>query len=130
MMKTILAALLVVLLPLSGEARLGDSLKELKRRYGQPMDGANPKEAGSSQYTFYWEQYTLTVTLLDGFSVAEEFTRRNNRDFTLQEVRYLLNESTPGLTWTQVDGSTWKQRDRVATWTGKSLVVQEKQRAL
>jgi hypothetical protein len=128
--KTLVAAVVVALLPLSGEARLGDSYKELKRRYGQPMDSAtNPKEADSAQYVFYWEQYVITATIQDGFSVAEEFARRNHRDFTLDEVRYLLNESTPGVSWTQLNGSTWKQRDRVATWSGKTLVVQEKQRA-
>jgi hypothetical protein len=65
----------------------------------------------------------------EGLSVSEEFTRTDRRDFTLQEVRDLLVEgSDPGLAWTQVDGSTWQQRDRTAVWTAGSLVVQEKAR--
>lgn len=128
-MKSFLMFAIVVLLAVPGQARLGDSLNELKRRYGQPMDADNTKEAGAAQYSFNWNQYAIIVTLQDGFSVAEEYTRRNGRDFTLQEVNELLKESSPGLAWTQVDGSTWKQRDRRASWTGKSLLVEEKQRA-
>ena len=125
-MKPILTFLLIVLFALSSEARLGDSLKELKRRYGQSGGSENTKDERAVRYSFYWEQYVINATLQDGLSVSEEFTRQNGRDFTLPEVRYLLQESTPGLSWTQVDGSTWKQRDRVATWSGKALVVQEK----
>jgi len=128
-MKAILSSLLVLLFALPSQARLGETLKELKRRYGQPINAENAKETHTTHYSFYWEQYVIEVTLEEGRSVSEQYTRQNRRDFSLQEVRLLLEESSPGLAWTQVDGSNWKQQDRVATWTGKALVVQEKQRA-
>lgn len=128
-MKLLVIFSLLVISAASSQARLGESIKELKRRYGQPIDVQETREAGADRYTFQWQQYTIAVTVLQGLSVSEEFTRQNAREFSLEEVRLLLAESTPGLTWAQVNGNTWKQRDRVASWSRRSLVVQEKARA-
>lgn len=128
-MKPFLICLLLAISAVPGEARLGETLRDLKRRYGQPFNAEASKETGTDRYTFAWDRYNVTVTVVDGNSVSEEFTRTDRREFTLQEIRGLLVESSdPGLAWTQVDGSTWKQQDRTAAWSARSLLVQEKAR--
>ncbi len=128
-MKLAIAFLLFILSVPPGQARLGETYKELKRRYGQTLDAEADKEAGADHYTFRWERYVVKVTVQGGTSVSEEFTREDRREFTAQEVQELLVESSdPGLAWIKVDGSTWKQRDRIATWSARSLVVDEKAR--
>ena len=121
--------LLVTLAAVPSQARLGENLKELRRRYGPSIGAESSRDARSDRYTFRWELYTIDIVMEGGLSVSETFTRADKREFTLQEVRYLLRESVePGLAWTQVDGDTWKQQDRTATWAARSLTVQEKAR--
>ena len=154
-MKLVLTLLLWTMSTVCGQARLGETIKDLKRRYGQPMEVEATKESGTTRYLYAWDRYTITVLVQEGRSVSEEFTDefglegdalcvcamtpepfeavgRWYDDFsqtTDEEVRDLLVEgSDPGLAWTQVDGSTWHQRDRTAIWTARSLVVQEKAR--
>jgi len=130
-MKLAAALLLFFTSVTPGHARLGDSLKDLKRKYGEPIDAESGSEAGADRYSFRWYNYLVTVTVRDGSSVSEEFARADRKEFSLSEVQQLLMESSePGLAWTQTDGSTWKQQDRVATWSARSLMVEEKARAL
>jgi hypothetical protein len=118
---------LLVLGLLPCEARLGESITELKRRYGRPLEVEGTKKASTDHYSFEWESWVVKVIVQDGRSVSEEFTRRDRREFTLQEVRLLLADSTDfGLAWTPVNANTWRQRDRVATWTEKTLLVQDR----
>jgi len=129
-MKLAVALLLFFISVMPGHALLGDSLKDLKRKYGQPIDAGTSREAGTDRYEFRWYSYLVTVMVHDGSSVSEEFTRADRKEFSLGEVQKLLMESSePGLTWTQVNGSTWKQQDRVATWSARLLTVEEKARA-
>ena len=124
-MKTMLALALFMLSAAPSQARLGESISELKRRYGQPLDVEGTKEARISHYRFQWYSYNVTVTVREGLSVSEEFTRRDRQDFSLAEVQGLLMDSSePGIRWAVENGNTWKQRDRVATWSQRSLLVQ------
>ncbi len=130
--KTFSVALTVLLVSAAiSQARLGENLKDLKRRYGQPIDAENSSEAGTSHYTFRWYSYQVAVIVHDGMSVSETFTRNDRKEFSLSDVQDLLVESSdPGLSWKQTDGSTWRQQDRVATWSARTLTVEEKARAM
>jgi hypothetical protein len=130
--KTFSVALTLLLLSLAtSQARLGENLKDLKKRYGQPIDADGSTEVGADHYVFRWYSYQVSVIIRDGWSVSETFTRNDHKDFSLSDVHDLLVESSdPGLSWTQVDGSTWRQQDRVATWAARSLTVEEKARTL
>ena len=129
-----LFAIVLTLLAISevtSQARLGENFKDLKRRYGQPIDADNSTEVGAAHYSFRWYSYQVSVIIRDGTSVSETFTRNDHKEFGLSEVQDLLMESSdPGLSWTQADGSTWRQQDRVATWTARSLTVEEKARTV
>jgi len=115
----------------TSEARLGENLKDLKRRYGQAIDADTSTEAGANHYVFRWYSYQVSVIMRDGSSVSETFTRNDHKEFSLSDVQDLLVESSePGLAWKQMDGSTWRQQDRVATWVAKSLTVEEKARVV
>src|SRR4051812_19559367 len=118
-MKTILTLLLLLWLSATpSHALLGETVKELKRRYGVPIDADSAKQPRTDQYQFRWEFYIVTVIVHEGTSVSEEFAREDKREFSLQEVRHLLAEgSSPGSAWKQLDGSSWKQEDRAATWS-------------
>ncbi len=124
-MKTMLALALSVLFAVPSQARLGESIAELKRHYGQSLGVEGTKEARISRYRFQWYSYSVEVTVREGLSVSEEFTRRDRQDFSLAEVQSLLAESSePGIRWVVEKGNTWKQRDRVAMWSQRSLLVQ------
>ena len=126
-MKTVVAFALVMLFAAPGQARLGESISELKRRYGQPLDVEGTKVARINHYRFQWYSYNVTVAVREGLSVSEEFTRRDRQDFSLAEVQVLLADSSePGIRWVVEKGNTWKQRDRVATWSQRSLLVQDR----
>ena len=124
-MKTVLVFALFMLLAAPSQARLRESIADLKRRYGQPLDVQGTKEAGISHYRFQWYSYMVEVTVREGRSVSEEFTRRDRRDFSLSEIQGLLADSSePGIAWVAEKGNTWKQSDRMATWSQRSLLVQ------
>jgi hypothetical protein len=125
--RTAPAIVVFVLSAASAVARVGDSMDELKRHYGRPLDVEGTKKAPIDRCTFQRDQYLIAVNLRDGLSVSEEFTRRDRRDFTLQEVRELLALSGfPGAAWQQVSATTWKQRDRMAVWADRTLAVQSR----
>jgi hypothetical protein len=124
-MKMPLALALFVTLTAPGTARVGETMAELKLRYGQPIDVEGEPESPTSRWTFQERNYVIVVTLRKNRSESEEFTRRDHRDFTLAEVRELLEESAaPGAGWSQVSGKSWRQGDRVATWFERTLLVQ------
>ena len=124
-MKTVLGLALFMLFAAPSQARLGESIADLKRRYGQPLDVEGTKAARINHYRFQWYSYNVTVTVREGLSVSEEFTRRDRQDFSLAEVQGLLVESSePGIRWVVEKGNTWKQRDRMAMWSQRSLLVQ------
>jgi hypothetical protein len=127
-MKLLLALSLLLALPRLAPARVGDSLEELKRRYGRPLEITGSKTAPTSHAAFQRDRLRIAVTLTDGLSVSEEFTRRDGQDFTLQEVRILLaeNATSPGASWRQTTATTWLQRDRTATWAGRALLVESR----
>ena len=125
-MKTLLALVLLTGFTLPARALLGESLPELQRRYGRPLEAPAPTVKGTDVYTFIWETYNVAVTLKDGQSASEEFAKRDRRSFTLEEVRSLLAEGAdPGVAWVQVTATRWKQRDRVAEWAGQSVRISD-----
>jgi hypothetical protein len=127
--KVALVFFLWVFSAMTGHARLGETIRDLKRRYGQPVNVEATKASRTDRYSFAWDRYDVTVTVQEGRSVSEAFTRADRREFTLQEIHALLIEnSDPGLAWLQVDGSTWRQQDRTAVWNARSLLVEEKAR--
>lgn len=124
-MKMSLAAALFLALAAPGHARVGETMEELKKRYGHPLDVEGAPEAPTSRWRFQDRQYVIHVTMRKNRSVSEELTRRDGRDFTLEEVRTLLADgSAPGAAWEQVSGTMWRQADRVATWFSRTLLVQ------
>lgn len=126
-MKPNLLLLLALVAAWPVQARLGDNTVDLKRRYGQPVGAEGTEEEKTTRFTYAWDRYKIVVTVTQGLSVSEEFSRADGREMTLQEVRDLLTfASDPGLSWVQVDGSFWKQKDRTAVWSARSLLVQEK----
>ncbi len=124
-MKMLPALALFVALTAQGTARVGETMAELKQRYGQPLDVEGKPESPTSRWRFQDRQYVIIVTLRKNRSVSEELTRRDQRDFTLREVREILDDNAaPGADWQQVSGRSWRQGDRVATWFERTLLMQ------
>jgi hypothetical protein len=123
-MKTLLALALCVLLTVPAGARIGESMYELKLRYGRPLDVVGTKETEIDHANFQRDNYYIEVKLRDGRSVSESITKRDRRDFTMQEVQDLLVDAGfPGAAWRQVNSMTWTQRDRTAVWSSKTFTV-------
>ena len=73
-MKTIA---LLTLLGLSGsaEARIGETLDQLKARYGEGKPSTKIRVPGTERYDFKKDGFTIDVSFRDGKSVAEYFHR-------------------------------------------------------
>lgn len=116
-MRILLALVLCLSFAPLSRAAIGETLAELRQRYGPPLDAEGKPDAPTSRWTFTDRRYLIVVTLRNNRSIAEEFTRRDRRDFTLREVRELLDDNeAPGAGWREVSARQWRQGDRVASW--------------
>lgn len=59
----------------NGEARLGESLAELKKRFGEPIEDTMVPEADLRQLSFKTHDLRVSVTLIDGNSASEQYVR-------------------------------------------------------
>ena len=124
-MKLLLASALCAVLTVGAVARVGETMDNLKLRYGAPLGVEGEPESPTSRWRFQDRQYVIIVTIRMNRSVSEEFSRRDGRDFTLSEVREILEANeAPGPDWQQVSGRSWRQDNRVATWVDRTLLMQ------
>jgi hypothetical protein len=125
-MKLLLALAVGVALAGNTFARIGETMLELRQRYGQPIGVEGNLDEPTSRWTFHDHGYAIIVTVRKNRSVSEEFTRRDRRDFTRREVLDLLEDNAaPGADWQEINGRQWRQGDRVATWLDRSLLMRE-----
>ncbi|HSI63191.1 MAG TPA: hypothetical protein VLE43_08725 [Candidatus Saccharimonadia bacterium] len=96
------------------EARVGESLDDLKARYGDPVP-LKPRFPGTTQFEFRKDNFSIKASFFDGRCVAEYF-RREDREITDEDIKILLKNY-------QKDGIRflWNARDKVYRNNDKSL---------
>jgi hypothetical protein len=123
-MKTLFALTLCALLAAPAGAQVGETMGELKLRYGPPLEVEGTKETRTDHATFQYGNYRVVVTLRDGRSAGETITRRDRRDFTQREVQEFLEDAGfSAAVWRRVSGTSWTQRGRTAVWASKTFTV-------
>lgn len=117
-------------------ARLGETGDQIVARYGQPLSQVNLKAQGKqvalTELVFQKNGFEIHVSLSDGVSDAESFRKLNGEEFTLAEVRALLNLNGQGYGWEAPDNVTGDKvwtRDDASTATlsdGRVLLIKSK----
>jgi hypothetical protein len=122
MKLALLTFVFILCVTVTAQARLGESADQLVARYGQPLSENDQKREGDkialADVIFQKGGFRIEVTVTDGISVAEVFSKLNSDPLTVNEVRTLLNDNSQGYDWQapQVDkGEEWWTRDDNAT---------------
>jgi hypothetical protein len=138
-MKFVLLTLgFIVGVTATAQARLGENADQLVARYGQPLKESDQKSEGvkvaSADVVFQKGGFQVSITLIDGVSVSENFWKLNGEPLSLTEVRTLLAANTQGHGWEApvvVHGEKVWLRDDSATArldaTGTSLLIKSKE---
>jgi hypothetical protein len=103
-MKMTLFALALVLCGASQAwASLGETETDLVKRYG-PKLGSFASDTGRfSTLEFEYLDYHVTVTVLDGASAREVFTRKDKKPLNVVEQQTLLDANALGSKWEKKD---------------------------
>ena len=122
-MKLALLALVFILgVTTTAQARLGENADQLVARYGQPLSENDQKREGDkialADVVFQKGGFRIEVTVTEGLSVAEVFSKINGDPLTINEVRVLLTDNSQGFDWQApqgIRGEKWWTRDDNAT---------------
>lgn len=117
----------------TGFGRIGEDVKQIETRYGQPG-----KDLGSHgdvhEFGFVWNQFLVVVSFINGVSQREGFTKPDTSPLTDQNIKDILSASAAeGTTWQEGQGpggdKMWSRSDKkvVAIFPsmGKFLFVQD-----
>jgi hypothetical protein len=105
-------------IPAESFARLGETEKEIKARYGEPVSVKVYTPRAKSCY-FKSGPFTILVDMLDGISVSE-FIERRGGAVNKMEMESFLAANAAGQTWipgrTSADGGQcWKRSDGIGS---------------
>ncbi|MBN8422174.1 MAG: hypothetical protein J0L73_24885 [Verrucomicrobia bacterium] len=112
-----LAATLALLLALTAtsHARVGETLAELKARYGEGKS-ISPRMAGTEQYEWQKDGYTIQASLRGSVTVLE-FFHRNDTVMTDDDIKALLKVYRKDVRF------TWSTRDNCFKSSDKKLMA-------
>jgi hypothetical protein len=112
-MKMILFALAAILCAHQLQATLGETQTQLVKRYGKETGSfiPTPDTGKFRRYEFENGEYHITVTLLDGVSGQEVFTRKDKKSLDPAEMELLLEANALGSKWAKKDDN-----DTVIIW--------------
>ncbi len=79
-------------------ARIGETLEQLKARYGEEKIGTDPLLLGTSNYDFNKDGYRICVSLKDDRSILEGFLRKD-KTISNDDIQRLLKDYVEGVTW-------------------------------
>lgn len=117
MKRTILSLVLILCAHQVLQASLGETYAQLVKRYGKETGSFTPTpDTGKyRRYEFDNGDYHITVTILDGVSGMEVFTRKDNKPFNPVEMQLLLEANALGGKWVKKDDN-----DSVIIWVQDS----------
>jgi hypothetical protein len=116
----------MLVLGLHARARLGDSMEQTIRRYGQPAGGTSQPGASASTTTFYASGLKIVCGYVANKVEMISYSR-DDRDFVPQEIEALLRTNGRKIGWKPSDGfgpGTYTRADGVtATVTGEEVEI-------
>jgi hypothetical protein len=137
MKSLILLAIIALLLPLSAQARLGDTERELTARFGTPAGRSKTYTFAQGrtielgpEFVFRQDDWTITCDLIDGRCARIAYFKRG--DWTDDQILTVLTVNAQGAKWTDVTKAAnryyvrdWKREDgAVAHWQrGMSMTI-------
>lgn len=84
--------------------RLGESLEDLKQRYGEPEETQKKFGAEELDYVYTTENWLIIVGFIDGRSHYEAMKKRDESEIYDTEIAWLLKANAAGSTWSERDG--------------------------
>ena len=115
-MKPLLATLgLLLALTVTSHARVGETLAELKARYGEGKS-ISPRMADTEQYEWQKDGYTIQASLRGNVTVLE-FFHRNDTVMTDDDIKALLKVYRKDVRF------TWSTRDNCFKSSDKKLMA-------
>jgi hypothetical protein len=115
-MKTTLIVAVMFAAVLTAEARVGETLAQLKARYGRP-DGESPEDIGYNRNGYRW-----ACNLERGKCVRETYWRADLKPMDEREIKSWLVQSVNE--WTPDGTNRWVAGGYVAEYKGKALTIQ------
>ncbi len=121
-----------IVLSVSSWARLGETLDQLKGRYGmairQLVLPASTSVSGDDRFLFRKTGFEINVVVLQGVSAKEIFHKSNGEDLQPEEVQTLLAANAQAQIWKPLDAVTWQRADgaQAVLKSNKYLTVQTK----
>ncbi|MEM6885245.1 MAG: hypothetical protein AAF571_09450 [Verrucomicrobiota bacterium] len=110
--KICLISGLVLISIFSAEARLGENKTQLEERFGAPAEIQQQAELGFVQHLYENFDLLIGVTLIDGKSAAEQYTRTTGKKnsegkpiltaIPMEIAQAILNANAEGGTWKQI----------------------------
>ncbi len=122
----------------TARARLGETADQLVQRYGQPLSENDQKGEGDkiaqADVVFQKGGFQISVTVVEGLSVAEGFKKINGQALTTTEVRTLLSANSQGREWeapeSEHGGRLWTRDDSATAMLGEDGTLLIKSRDL
>lgn len=115
-MKHLVATLILILnFTTISHARVGETLAELKVRYGEGKS-ISPRIAGTEQYEWQKDGYTIQASLRNNVAILE-FFHRNDTLMTDDDIKDLLKNYRKDVRF------TWSSRDNCFKSSDKKLMA-------
>jgi hypothetical protein len=122
----------------TAQARLGETADQLVQRYGPPLTENDQKgeadKIAKADVVFQKGGFQISVTVVDGLSVAELFKKINGQPLSTGEVRTLLGANAQGREWEAPQdgngGKLWTRDDSATAMLGENGTLLIKSREL
>src|SRR4030095_8673217 len=93
-MKRLLLFFLMMTFAAQLFARLGNNEAQIEELYGKPVKTGSPDKRGVTTNRYEKGDYIILIQFLKHLSIAESFTRTDQRDFSDEELDHFLEGRT------------------------------------
>jgi hypothetical protein len=115
-------SLLAFFLPLTCQARLGDSIARLQQRYGRALGmRGNPKIDGMSWFIFKEEGYMFEAFMMKNTCEILIVSRQDKNELSQSECYFFLNRNSPDFKSVDISNPDWIKE----TKSEKTLFTQD-----
>jgi hypothetical protein len=106
-------------------AALGNDETEIENLFGTPLKQGAPDKKGITTNLYQKGNYVILVQFLNHLSLAESYMRRDQHEFSQQEINAFLEGSSNGRPWKKdPNKQAWERADHKAkAWC---VTVQER----
>jgi hypothetical protein len=100
--RLLIVILAIAMLSTSVSARLWETKAELDKRYGKPEN--NEKNEYGDNFTYRFGEFWVDVTLLEGKSQSELYSRRDGQALMPDQINTILSLNALGNEWRLSEG--------------------------